>query len=72
MLAEDLVMISLLMESVVVSFTLGGVIGALIAVHLVRVKNESVGYSNQKYEIPDGERRLQEDVGARVRIPPRH
>ena len=72
MLAEDLVMISMLMESVVISFTLGGVIGALIAVHLVSVKKECTGYSNRQGEILDGSPILQKDVDSGARIPPRH
>jgi hypothetical protein len=65
-------MISLLMEAVVISFTLGGVIGALIALHSVHAKNKGIGHLTQISEIFDSEGVLHKDGEARLRIPPRH
>lgn len=49
-LREDLAMMSFLMESVVISFTLGGVVGALVAMHLVHPKKEAAKLPKQASE----------------------
>lgn len=43
-------MMSLLMESVVISFTLGAVIGAVVAMHLLSPKKESAKIAEQTRE----------------------
>jgi hypothetical protein len=43
-------MISFLMESVVVSFALGGVVGAVVTMHLVRPKKETAKLLEQASE----------------------
>lgn len=40
-------MVSLLMEAVVISFALGGVVGALVAIHLLHPKKETAGHAEQ-------------------------
>lgn len=71
MLVEDMVMFSFLMESVVVSFTLGGVIGAVVATHLLHPKKESIKFEEQEGEYLESRPVLQRDISARMRIPPR-
>lgn len=71
MLAEDMVMFSYLMESVVVSFTVGGVIGAVVATHLLHPKKEYSKFEEQKGEVLERRSVLQRNISARIRIPPR-
>ena len=40
-------MMSLLMEAVVISFTLGGIVGAVVTMHLVQAKKETAKLSEQ-------------------------
>jgi hypothetical protein len=47
---EDLAMMSYLLESIVISFALGGVIGALVAMHLMHPKMEAAKQSEQAGE----------------------
>ena len=49
-LREDPVMISFLMESVVISFTLGGIVGAIVTMHLVHPKEETAELPEQASE----------------------
>ena len=43
-------MISFLMESVVISFALGGIVGALVTMHLVHPKKQAAKLSEQSSE----------------------
>ena len=64
-------MMSLLMESVVISFALGGVVGAVIAVHLLYGKKEINAFSGQEDNALDGTGLMRQNIDARVKIPPR-
>ena len=64
-------MVSLLMESVVISFALGGVVGAVIAVHLLYRKSETTAFSVQEDKPLDGLGLLRQKVGTSLKIPPR-
>ena len=64
-------MVSLFMESVVISFALGGVVGAVIAVHLLYRKKEVPGISGQEDDTLEGETFLQREIDIRMKIPPR-
>jgi hypothetical protein len=52
-------MVSLLMESVVVSFALGGVVGAVIAIHFLYRKKEVAIFSGQEDEVLERQNLLQ-------------
>ena len=71
MLAEELAMVSLLMESVVISFALGGVVGAVIAVHLLYRKKETPAFSEQEDNPLDSNSLMRQEIDARLKIPPR-
>jgi len=58
-------MVSLLMESVVVAFALGGVVGAVIAIHLLYRKKEAPAYSGQGDAIPDGQALMRREIDAK-------
>ncbi len=49
-LQEDPVMMSLIMESVVISFTIGGIVGALVTMHLAHPKKVAVKLPKQSGE----------------------
>ena len=70
MLAEGMAMMSLLMESIVISFALGGVVGAVIAVHLLYRKQEMAGLSHQGNELLESQNLLQREIDARFKNPP--
>ena len=71
MLAEDLAMFSFLMESIVISFTLGGVVGAVVAIHFLYPRKESIELPEREGESIEGQAVLQREIGSRLRIPPR-
>ena len=71
MLAEGLAMMSLLMESVVVSFALGGVVGAVIAIHLLYRKKAIPAFSGRGDDALESHAPLQSEIDARLKIPPR-
>jgi hypothetical protein len=71
-LAEELAMVSLLMESVVISFALGGVVGAVIAVHLLYRKKGISRFSGQEDGALENQSLLQREIDVRIKIPPRH
>ena len=71
MLAEELAMMSLLMESVVVAFALGGVVGAVIAIHLLYRHKEVPSLSRNGDERSDEQTLVRQNVPVRVKIPPR-
>jgi hypothetical protein len=58
-------MVSLLMESVVVAFALGGVVGAVIAIHLLYRKKEASVYSMQGDDMPDGRTLVRREIDAK-------
>ena len=62
---------SLLMESVVISFALGGVVGAVIAIHLLYRKKSAPAFSEQSNNSLDDEDILRQGIEARIKIPPR-
>jgi len=64
-------MVSLLMESVVIAFALGGVVGAVISIHLLYRKKEMPAYSGRDDGIPDGQGLIQGEVDAKLKFPPR-
>lgn len=64
-------MVSLLMESVVISFALGGVVGAVIAIHLLYRKKKIPAFSGQEGDALESQSLLRREVGARLKIPPR-
>ena len=70
MLAEELAMVSLLMESVVISFALGGVVGAVVAVHLLYRKNETTAFSMQEDNPLDSPGLFRQKVDTSLKIPP--
>ena len=49
-LREDPAMMSMLMEAVVISFTLGAVVGAVVAMHLMHPKKETSKLSERSSE----------------------
>lgn len=63
-------MMSLLMESIVISFALGGVVGAVIAVHLLYRKQETAGLSQQGNGFLESQNLLQREIDARFKNPP--
>ena len=65
-------MVSLLMESVVIAFALGGVVGAVISIHLLYRKKEKPAYSVCGDGIPDGQSLMQRELDAKLKFPPRH
>ena len=71
MLAEELAMVSLLMESIVISFALGGVVGAVVAIHLLYRKKDVSVYSENVTNTSSDQGLLPERVEARIKIPPR-
>ena len=71
MLAEESAMVSLLMESVVISFALGGVVGAVIAIHLLYRKKSVPAVSGQGDNSLDNQDLLRQGIEARIKIPPR-
>jgi len=58
-------MLSLLMESIVVAFVLGGVVGAVIAIHLLYRKKETPAFSGQNDGIPDGQALMRGEIDAK-------
>jgi len=58
-------MVSLLMESVVVAFALGGVVGAVIAIHLLYGKREAPVYSGLDHDIPDSQSLMRREIDAK-------
>ncbi len=64
-------MMSLLMESVVVAFALGGVFGAVVAVHLLYRSKEFSRLSNHDEEVAEDLSLIPRRVPVRVKIPPR-
>ena len=71
MLAEDWAMVSLLMESVVISFALGGVVGAVIAIHFLYRKKEVPASSERRDDVLKNQNLLQQEIDTRLKIPPR-
>jgi hypothetical protein len=69
--AEEKAMMSLLMESVVISFALGGVVGAVIAIHLLYRKKEISAFSDQDDDVLNSQSLLQQEIDSRFKIPPR-
>jgi hypothetical protein len=53
------------MESVVVAFALGGVVGAVIAIHLLYRKKEASVYSMQGDDMPDGRTLVRREIDAK-------
>jgi hypothetical protein len=70
-LAEELAMVSLLMESVVVAFALGGVVGAVIAIHFLYRKSEITDLSESRDDLFEDEALLQREIAPRIKPPPR-
>lgn len=64
-------MVSLFMESVVISFALGGVVGAVIAIHLLYRVKETPVVLEKANGILEGRDILQTDIDAKLKIPPR-
>jgi hypothetical protein len=64
-------MISLLMESVVIAFALGGVVGAVISIHLLYRNKEMPAYSGRGDSIPDGQSLMPSELDAKLKFPPR-
>lgn len=64
-------MVSLLMESVVVSFALGGVVGAVIAIHLLLRKKVAPVFSQEREDGLEGRVLLQRKIDSKFIIPPR-
>ena len=58
-------MVSFLMESIVVAFALGGVVGAVIAIHLLYRKKEAPAYSGQSDGISDGQALMRREIDAK-------
>jgi hypothetical protein len=58
-------MVSLLMESVVVAFSLGGVVGAVIAIHLLYKNKEAPAYSGHGDGIPEGRTLMRREIDAK-------
>ena len=71
MLAEELAMVSLLMESVVVAFALGGVVGAVIAIHFLYRKSEVPNLSEARDDLFENKALLQREIDPRIKTPPR-
>ena len=71
MLAEESAMVSLLMESIVISFALGGVVGAVIAIQLLFRKKEIHAFSAQDDNVMENRPLLRREVEARIKVPPR-
>ncbi len=65
-------MVSLLMESVVIAFALGGVVGAVISIHLLYRKKVMPSYSARSDGIPDGQSLIPRGLDAKLKFPPRH
>jgi hypothetical protein len=53
------------MESIVVAFVLGGVVGAVIAIHLLYRKKETPAFSGQNDGIPDGQALMRGEIDAK-------
>jgi len=64
-------MVSLLMESIVISFALGGVVGAVIAIHLLYRKKAAHTFSVQDDNALENQDLLRREVEARIKIPSR-
>ena len=58
-------MVSFIMESVVIAFALGGVVGAVISIHLLYRKREMPAYSLRDDGIPDGQSFMQGEIDAK-------
>lgn len=58
-------MVSLLMESVVAAFSLGGVVGAVIAIHFLYRKKEAPAYSGQGDGMSDGQTLMRREIDAK-------
>jgi len=65
-------MVSLLMESVIIAFALGGVVGAVISIHLLYRKKEIPAYSGRGNGIPDSQSLIPRELDAKLKVPPRH
>ena len=64
-------MVSLLMESIVISFALGGVVGAVMAIHILYRKNVVHTFSMQEDNTLENQDILRREVEARIKIPSR-